>query len=325
MGLILTEDEQGIVVFHIWKSLPYKTRMFLSYFLIIIGIIIQIYGALGIGLIFIIGGNSLLLVKGYDNRIKLGKFSASGEWIKSDKEHLHQIIEMNKKLSKWDRSIMDISNPLGTISFIFIVLFFGILYLYALADWNYSLELISIDALVLLLPHWFSGMKRISTTPLLLRKIAIFNKILKEFDTALSDKKINFMIYVKGKDKKLPQDVKMKIDFPQQAEEFMGLYAQISLNNVQGNYYPYFYVVLVAKPELKILDKYYDKINIKRPLIKEKTKQDNLEIIIIRQFTTKTGGYHTKTKTIGQIFSKGIKAAQYIIDKEKTNKISEQN
>jgi hypothetical protein len=315
-SISLSKEEQGVVVFHLWKSLPYGLRMFLSFFLISVGFIIQYYGNLWMGLLFVFGGNLLLLVKGYDNRVKLGKYSAEGEWVKTDKEHLQDIVEINKKLKKWDQSPFDITNSGGIALFIFISLSLFIMYTIAISEYNYTLEFLAIDIAFLFFPHWFSGLKRITTTPLLMQKIAIYNKLMKQHEELLKDKKISFMIYVKGEDVKLPNDVKMKVDFNNQPESFMGMYAQISLNNVQGKLYPYFYVVLVAKKELDINNKYFNSINVSKPIIKEKSTENNMDIIIIRQYTTKTGGYFTKPKAINKIFSKGLEAAELIIRNE---------
>ncbi|MCF6241441.1 MAG: hypothetical protein L3J74_08875 [Bacteroidales bacterium] len=312
----LSKENKSIIVFHIWKSLPYNLRMLLSFFLIATGFLIQYYGAIFLGLMFIGGGNLLILVKGYDNRIKLGKYTAAGEWVKTDKEHLDQIVEMNKKLQKWDRSPFDISNTAGRALFFSLGISAFIILMIAVEYGNIYLQIFIFDASVLFIPHWFTGLKRVTTTPLLLRKIGIYNKILKDSKEELDDKKVSFMIYVKGENDKLPNDVKMKIEFNQQPEAFLGLYAQISLNNVQGKYYPYFYMVLVAKEEMNMSDKYFNQIKVSKPIIKEKSKENNMDIIVIRQYTTKTSGYHTTTKRVNKIFRTGLDTAEFILNSE---------
>lgn len=309
----LSKEDQGVVVFHFWKSLPYKQRMFLSFFLIAVGLILQYNGTMYVGLMFILFGNLLSLVKGYDNRVKLGKYSAVGEWVKTDKEHLDQIVEMNKKLKKVNSSPFDITAR-GIALIIPLSIALIVLFILATENNNYYLKLIAIDTAVLYFPHWFTGLKRMTSTPLLLVKIAIYNKVLREFDDKLQNKKLSFMIYVKGQEDKLPSDVKMKIDFENQPEDFLGLYAQISLNNVEGKYYPYFYMVLVAKETMELSSKYFNLIQVSNTLIKEKSKENNMDIIVIRQHTTKTSGYHTKIKTINKIFEKGLNAAELIIN-----------
>ncbi len=96
----------------------------------------------------------------------------------------------------------------------------------------------------------------------------------------------------------------------------MGLYAQIALNNVQGTDYPYFYVVLVAKDGSNLLSPYFNKLAIPDGIIKEMKKENDVEIIVIRQETTKNSGYYTNAKAIARIFDTGIIAARKIIGGE---------
>ncbi|RLD76774.1 MAG: hypothetical protein DRJ10_13035 [Bacteroidetes bacterium] len=315
--LLLSKEERGIIIFHIWKSLPYNTRIGLSIFLIFIGFVIQYYSYAAMpGALFILGGNLLLLVKGYDNRIKLAGYKAAAEWIKTDTEQLENIVELNKKVKKWDTSATDISNPMGIAFFILTVIVIFFMYVYSLGTYNPPLQIASINIAVLLFPHWFTGIKRITTTPKLINKINLYQRLMRGFKEELINDKISFMMWVKGEEQKLPSDVKMKIEFANQPEGLLGMYAQISMNNVQGKDYPYFYVVLVGKPEIQMLDKYYQAVSVPRKVIKESNRQDGVEIIIIRQYTTKTSGYHTNDKAIRAIFETGLQTARQIIDTE---------
>lgn len=316
-NLLLSEEDKGVIVFHVWKSLPYNLRLLLAFFLIVVGFLIQYYGSLLPGLFFLVGGNSLLLVKGYDNRIKLGKLKLSGEWVKTDRQHIEQIIELNKKMRFWDRSAFDVTNASGRALFIFFLSVLFIFWLLAYGTDNYYMQFLAVDAAFLFIPHWLSGLKRITTLPFLMLKIGIYKKLLKDNEEIVKDLDINFMVYVKGEDAKLPTDIKMKVDFKNAPEDFMGMYAQISLNNVQGRYYPYFYVVLVAKNSLQMTNKYFNRINVSRSIIKEKSNENNLDIIIIRQHTTKTSGYHTPRKVVNKIFLKGLAVAEIILNGEK--------
>jgi len=317
MSTFLSKEEQGVVIFHIWKSLTYNARMGLSLFLIIIGFLIQYYSFSTIpGVFFILVGNLLLLVKGYDNRIKLPAYKAAAEWVKTDNEHLEQIVEINKKLKKWNISATDISNPRGILFFILVLVFVFFIYFIGESSYYPGIDIIAIDVLILLLPHWFTGIKRITTTPELISKIALYKDLMKNYTEKLTMDKVDYMILVKGEDEKLPEDVKMKITFENQPESLMGMYVQISMNNVEGRDYPYFYVVLVAKQEMHMLDKYYQSVNVPSKVIKEQSRADGTEIIIIRQYTTKSSGYHTDAKAIKSIFDTGIQTARMIIKAE---------
>ena len=316
MNISLSQEDKGVIVFHIWKSLPYNTRIILSFLLIGLGFYLQYSDNFFTGLVLIAAGNSLLLVKGYDNRIKLGKYSAAGEWVKTDKEHLEKILKLNKKIKKWDKSFIDITSPVGLGTFITIGILLFLVFIYTSEYYYYYLHIFSVDAMILLLPHWLSGLKRVTTTPLLVQKINIFFSILDKYKTEIEKlpAEIQYLIYVKGKDVKLPDDLKIKINGKQAPENFMGMYLQIAMNNVEGKNYPYFYSVLVAKKDLGLHTKFYDKIKINRPLIKEKSTEGDMEIIVIRQYTTKTSGYHTNNELIEKIFSVSLNSLLMILE-----------
>ncbi len=312
--LLLSKEEQGVVIFHIWKSLTYQVRLFLSIFLIAIGFVLQYYSlATFPGILFVFGGNLLLLVKGYDSRIKLAGYKAGSEWVKTDKEQFNNIVEINKKARKWDISAFDITSGRGVLFFILSIVILVLIWGTGVFS-NEKLSLIMVaNIAVLLYPHWFTGVRRITTTPQLVNKIKLFQNVLKGFEQALTDDKIDYLIYVRGSEQKYPSDTKIKIEFKNQPEKFLGMYAQVSLNDVQGKQYPYFYVVLVAKEGFG-LGKYFNGVSTSHNVIKEQSNQDGVEIIVIRQYTTKTSGYHTNVHAIHNIMSDGIKAARGVVD-----------
>jgi len=311
-SLLLSKEEQGVVIFHVWKSLTYQVRLMLSIFLIIVGFVLQYFSLNAIpGIIFVFIGNLFLLVKGYDNRIKLGGYSHDAEWVKTDKEQFDNIININRKARKWDVSAFDITSGKGVVLFILSII---VLIIILAADLFSSEELSLIlitNIAVLLYPHWFTGVKRITTTPKLVNKIILFKAMLNSFADSLTEDEIEYLIFVKGKEQKFPSDTKLKIKFKNQPEDFLGMYSQVSLNNVQGKDYPYFYVVLVAKEGFG-LSKYFQSITTSSNVIKEQSEQDGVEIIVIRQYTTKTSGYHTKPNAIQNIMLDGIKAGRAI-------------
>ncbi|NJO90266.1 MAG: hypothetical protein HC831_15960 [Chloroflexia bacterium] len=179
--LLLSKQEQGVVIFHVWKSLTYQVRLLLSIFLIIVGFALQYFNLSAMpGILFVFAGNLLLLVKGYDNRIKLATFKPESEWVKTDKEQLENIIEINKKARKWDISSFDITSGRGVLFFILSIIILIII----LASNMFSNEQLSLilvaNVAVLLYPHWFTGVKRIMTTPMLVSKIQLFKNVLKK-------------------------------------------------------------------------------------------------------------------------------------------------
>lgn len=313
MSLLLTKSEQGIVVFHFWKNLNYTVRMFLSFTLILAGIAFQ-YTTFDLlpGIVLVLSGNVLLLVKGYDSRIKLGTFQHESEWVAAEPAQLDKIAELNKKVRKWDISAFDITSGYG--AFLFILIIISLILLIANNPFHgyQSLILLATNVVILIIPHWFTGVRRITTLPALVNKIGLYRGIVKNFNDDLKEDKVSFLMHLKGKDKKMPADVKMKIRLKNQSDDFLGMYAQISLNNVQGKDYPYFYVVLVAKESSGIIRNKLRGLEMPRNVISEYSTQDDAEILVIRQFTTKKSGYHTDARAIDTILRTGLKAGRLL-------------
>lgn len=315
MSLLLSKSDQGVVIFHIWKNLKYSIRLLLSFALILTGFALQ-YQLMNFfpGIILIFAGNLLLLVKGYDNRIKLGKFEHNTEWVQTDLEHLKKVVEINNKMRKWDISAFDITSGLGAM---FLILMIGVIILIINIfpiDTNSVSLIIVANIVVLIFPHWFTGVKRVTTAPALVNKITLFQNIVNEFAGELKEDKVTFQMLVKGKDHKLPADVKMKVDVKNHPKDLFGLYGQISLNNVKGQDYPYFYVVLVAKESAKLITNKLGNYILPADIISEFSHQSEAEIMVIRQYTTKTSGYHTDETAVSNIFKAGLKAARKIAE-----------
>ena len=240
------------------NTLAYPVRLLVSFSCIAAGFGLQSVIALshdyagllttvlpGAVLIFI--GNLFLLVRGYDNRMKLGKFSADAGWEKVADDKLREVEELVTRMRKWDRSFLDISNGRGM--FPFLVLLAGIAFagIYAVSEYDLFVLILAINVGVLLLPHWITGKRSIMTLPNLLLKTKLIRKLLEEIEGLIAQHQVEFFMLLKGREAKLPDDVKFCIKIQGQHPDFLGFYGQIVTNNVSGTAYPYFYVVLVAR------------------------------------------------------------------------------
>lgn len=320
-SFLLSKDEQGIVIFHFWKSLSYKSRLFLTFILIFGGILVQYFSyyqespdfLLIIGLGMVLSGNLLVLVKGYNNKIKLDVYCADKEWVTVDKEQLNKILEINRKAKHWDISSTDISNALGFLVFVLLLgtlLVIGVSGPFASEMAN---RIIVLDTLILFVPQWFTGIRKITLTPKLVNKIKLLKYLINGFDNTLVEDQVDYLVYVEGHETMFPRDVKMKLKFKDQPEEFLGMYAQISMNNVNDRDYPYFYVVMVAKADSGMLRPFINSLQLPPNIISEYKTEGEIELIVIRQRTTKTSGYHTKPIAMTTIFDTGIKSVRRLI------------
>ena len=313
MAIFLNKLDQDIVVFHVFKSLNYRIRLFISLALILAGLAIQyqMFTAFP-GILIVFAGNLLLLVKGYDNRVKRGKYNHHTKWDKVGYEKLDQMEGMHKKMKDWDRSTVDITSGIGFLFFLVLIVTVIYFYIRGLVYYSNPYSLLASNLLVLLLPFWFTGAKKILTKPTLLLKIRLIKQVVYAFNEHLKNHQVEYYMLLKGKDENvLPEDVKFRVVFAGQNSDFLGLYAQITTNDVSGTKYPYFYVVLVAKEGFGLKQK-TGNYTPPRPLIKEYTYQKDVEVMVIRQYTTRTSGYHTKGKVVSAIFGEGLKVANSI-------------
>jgi hypothetical protein len=174
-----------------------------------------------------------------------------------------------------------------------------------------NLRIFALDAFVLLVPHWLTGIRSILRTPQLLVRIDTIKWVLNRSVTRLKEHRVTPLMLLLGDEAKLPEDVKFKIDIAGQHPDFLGLYGQVVINDVQGKSYPYFYVVLVARKGFGLHDA-FRRFRPSEDLTKEFKLEEEVEVMVIRQHTTETSGYHTKNEVATGIFYAGLNVAEQV-------------
>jgi hypothetical protein len=262
------------------------------------------------GVLFVLAGNMLLLMKGYDNRVELGRYNADTSWEKVSQEKFEELRELDRKMKKWDLDAIDISNALGMFLFILVAGVIGIGVWFGLTRYYTTLRILSINAAVLILPHWITGIRSILTRPDLILKMSMIESVVTKSAQFINNATVEYFMLLSGKkETKLPNDVKFRVTFNGQDPDFLGYYGQVVINKVKGHSYPYFYVVLVAKKGYG-LKKYSDAFTVQNNLVKEFDLQEEVEVLVLRQKTTKTSGYHTSKGAAAGIFSQGLRLAE---------------
>ncbi len=268
------------------------------------------------GALPILLANLLLIVRGYDNRVKSGKFKPSATWEKVDKSKFFEVERLHRDMKRWDRSLLDISNGLGFFSLVVISALIGIVFFRGAMKFDDTLTILSYDAALLLLPHWITGIRSTLTKPNLMLKISGFKTLLKETNRPwLAGYDVDYYMLLAGGESKIPDDVKIRINIKNQHRDFLGLYGQIVTNEVNGTAYPYFYVVLVAKKGFGLAEVFQTYLPPKK-ITKEFKVEDDVEVLVIRQTTSKTSGYHTKNKKMISILKSGIALADQVAIKQ---------
>lgn len=296
----------GIIVFLVWQSLPYGIRMASSILLVLTGIALQVYtGSFLVGIVPLAAGNLLLLVRGYDNRVDVKRFAPGADWQKVDRARLEQVVALDKSIRKWDRSAVDATNVLGATLMILVVTALGAA---AVLSSGFT-RILALDALVLLVPHWFTGVRRILRFPKVVVRAEALADVLDGAAEIAGDGELEIMMLLKGKEVRVPDDIKFRLTFPEQEDGFLGLYGQVVINDVQGRSYPYFYVVTVARKGYglgAVSEGYHTPTN----MTKEYDTDAEVEFVVLRQTTTKTSGYHTKPEDALTIFTAGYALAR---------------
>jgi len=311
--LFLDKEEQGIVVFKIWQSLTYKKRLFLSFSLIIAGLFLQLYFKTFLpGIVLVFLGNIFLLPSGYNQGVKIGRYNPKSKWEEVGEHKLREFLILDKKIKKWDISSLDITNVLGFFVFLLVIAVLGYFFWQSLLENNKSLQIIIANGIVLLLPYWLTGVRSIFTLPNVVKKTRLILRLLskKELETRLKRHEVDYYLLLGGNEKiKLPSDVKFRVNIENRHKDFLGLYGQVVMNNVQSTPYPYFYVVLVARRDFG-LKNVFDKYVPDSRFVKEFKVQTDVEVLVIRQNTKIGRGYYTKDDQVSNIFSEGLQLAE---------------
>jgi hypothetical protein len=246
-------------------------------------------------------------VRGYDNRVKLGKYSPDSGWERVDQEKFIEVEQLVNKMKRWDRSTMDVSNKLGMVTFLVVGSVIGLFALIGFGDGRPRFQILAVDAALLLLPHWITGTRSILDQPNLLLKIHLIQNLLQEMAPRLQRHRVELYMLLKGKQTKIPDDVKFRVNIHNQHSDFLGFYGQAAINTVKGKGYPYFYTVLVAKQGYG-LRQAFTAYAPSRGIKKEFKVEGEVEVLVIRR----SSGYHTKPKMVRQLFLEGLEIAETV-------------
>jgi len=316
LGFPLPSD-RDIIRFHFAKDLSYGSRILLSSLLLFLGFAIQlIYMNVWTGMPFLIAAVGLVLVKGYDSRIRLKTFSMDPNWTEVPISKIEELEDLRLKTKRWDRDAWDISNQRGCLSlFLWVIIAFAVAAGLGLLVRSFAIFMIlAIDAAIIAIPQWFSGMRFILTQPNLAVRVALLLKLERKFH-GMNRKGEQFrpaLMLTRGEDgKTVPVNARFSVVFPDPPEGFYGLQAQININVVQGHSYPYFYCVLAANPGFD-LQRFKNRIRESNRVMVEYQQDNRAEVVVLRQRTTKRSGYHTRDKACVEILDFALKAGRIV-------------
>ena len=291
----------------IFDKISPRVRTAVSVMLIITGFLLQWSTRnILVGMPFIIICLLLNLVKSVAVKKVVAK---DFQWQEVTPDRIEQVLAHCRAVKKFR------SKNLGCF-FVFLVAFiFAAVFLYPLIR-EISLPFVLIativNAIVLFSGLILSGRKSAWMPPGLDIKAEIVKQII-ELPLIKTDPGLAVAPYLEiGRTEtgSFPNDTRVLLRFKDAPDSFIGLQGQISINTVKSTMYPYFYAVLLARPEFGLFDNYRSsKVSLDRVTIETK-KTDEVDVIVIRQTTTKTSGYHTNREMQNYILETSIKIAK---------------
>ncbi len=335
-GLVALESQEPVLAFSLFKKMTYRKRMLWVAGLSIAGILLQV-GFLNawVGFPFLLVAVLCSWVRGFDNKLDKRAFHHGTAWESVPFERVRTIEALDKKMTRWDASAFDVTSMggcalLGTLGLVYV----GVLVFAVGRLEDDGAFILIMDIPLLIMSQWFNGMRRIHRLPDLLIKVkhvlevaSIVSGPLEQFGELKAQllmrglKQTKTKAEAKAKDpeedaqeKRMPLDLKLSIRPQDAPKSFYGIQAQVVLNRVQGRAYPYFYAVVVAEDGSGLLDASKE-VPMPLGIILETKRQDDVEIAIVRQKTTKTSGYHTKPEVSANILRTGLKIGEQFLAK----------
>ncbi len=298
--------DRGLVVFRFFRDLSYVMRLAVSLALVAGGFAAQFAGGwvLG-GAAALFAGSLLLVVRGYDNRVDYKAYDPSRDWQAVPRQRLDDLLALDERMRTWDQSALDVTSPVGCLVFL------GALGLVALALvlGDRDVEVLGLDAAVLVLPHFVTGVRRVLRTPALLVRVKTLKAALEAHAAAIAGDEVTVLMLFRGTETKIPEDAKFRLMPKGAPPEFLGLYGQVCVNTVSGASWPYFYAVLVAKAGSG-LKRRHEALRAPEGVTVEWSEPGPVEVLVIRQTTTKTSGYHTPEPVAAMIFGLALAEAR---------------
>ncbi len=291
------EAKEPVLEFAAAKSLSYRRRMGWSLGLLAAGFALQVaFLSFLPGLPFLVAALVLSWVRGFDDRLDRRRYEPSEAWETVPFEKIEAIVQVERRLRRWDESAFDLSSGAGAALWLCLGLGVvgGAFALDAIAGRDVAL-VAGLDGAILLLAQWFSGMRTIDRKPDLVlkaRHLAGVGARMGERIASLGTLAGQLRLSQGGG--REPVDARFVVRREGGPKPFLGLQAQVVLNRVQGRPFPYFYAVAVAKKGAGLAGAAR---RAKPPagvvIEADAEAEGDVEVAVVRQETTRTSGYHT--------------------------------
>ena len=235
-------------------------------------------------------------------------------WAPVEDDWLERVEALEKRGARWDTTPWDISNGIGCLSLIGLLLALATVAFGVGAVFGPDALLrVAVAAPFLFVPLWLNGM-RTTWNPSELRKkgealavarAAIEEAAGKDFDL------LPLLALREGRRGHYPVDARlMARPAREDASGFLGVQIQVAMNNVRGTDYPYLYAVILGKDDFRF------------PIGPDRAREAGLDIVfengrsegvryrVLRQHADTSGGWHTEPDHIRGIVTVALERAR---------------
>jgi hypothetical protein len=303
---------RGEIHFSLAKSLPYNRRLTIIAVLLAAGFAVELFWNLYVGAGLLLVATLLAIVKGFSNIPQ--DLQGASKWQGAERAQLENIITLDRKSRQWDQSALDITCGLGAaVLLLFLAVMAGVTVLLFANGLTWLAQAWALDGGVLLLPHWVTGVRQILKNDPLTVKVRMLLSIMDfwEQNRQEGEALMPQMEVLSTKAGEIPRDAKLVLRLSRLGDAFLGLQVQIVLNRVQGSDYPYLYCVLVARKAFGMFQK-LGTPQVPEAIVAESQTDpaQGVDVLVIRQETTQTSGYHTNPAAAARIFACALAEAR---------------
>jgi hypothetical protein len=237
-------------------------------------------------------------------------------WAPVEDDWLKQVEELEKHGERWDTTPWDVSNGVGFLSLVGVLLLLAIVaFALGAAFGPDVLFRVAVAAPLLFVPLWLNGM-RSTWNPSELRKkgealavarAALEEDVGKEFDL------VPLLALRVGRRGQYPVDARLMARLAREdASGFLGVQVQVAMNSVNGTDYPYLYAVILGNGDFRFPKAPGRESGLGVRLVSEAGRSEGVRYEVVRQHADEHGGWHTEPAHIRLIVSVALQRAREV-------------
>jgi len=294
-------------------DMSYATRAVTVAALFAVGVGVQLTISPIIGVVPVCTGGLLLFARNVSNKAVVGR---KRKWENVTMAEFDRARELCNRTAEWRRDFLSVSSGRGFVTLAGLVVAVGIVARF-LKHHEGTMMAVAwcIDAAAVLIPLWFSGLRSGWTPAHFAIKLKALENI-RGFFEMMSNPALKLQpvleVATNAKGETVPMDARFMIRFPDGPEDFIGVQVQVSLNDVQGTKFPYLYCVVLAKEGFGLIKKIAAGRVAKGDIIETQTEKD-VEVVVVRQHTTKRTGYHTDPNAQRRVYGSAMGLAAMVV------------